>query len=147
MRSKPPTLSSSPVNLNQSKELQLFDVDNSDNVIKESDFESAIDLSVGSHGRTAIDLDQPWLEVGVDENVEAIELEASFIAADQFGRRLQGLDDQLLNLEEAVVGSCLSELAQKVYFEFVQLVFASFLVVIVIAVFLDGHIGVKPLTN
>ena len=52
----------------------------------------------------AVDLEQPGLAVGVEEEVVAVELEGVRAVSDQFLDGLEGLDDGALHVGEGVVG-------------------------------------------
>jgi hypothetical protein len=95
--------------------LQFFHVEDSEGVIEESQLELPVLGSVGCHGGAAVDLDQPRLKLGIEENVKAVKLEGVVLVRGHY--LLKGFQrpyDDLLHLEEGSISLFLSELRQKV---------------------------------
>ncbi len=124
-----------------SGELHFFEVDDGECVVEESVFEGAVDGSVGGHGGTAVDFDEPGFEGGVEHDVEAVEFEAAFVVGDDFGGGKEGLDDEFLDLEEGLFGLLLPVLREQVQPQLVQQVLPPTLLVVVLALLLHCHVG------
>lgn len=108
MMSKPPICSSSPVNLKITIKVQFFYVDDCEGIIEESQFQVPVDGSVGRHGGTAVDFDQPGFQSTVDHDVETVKLETPFVGDNDFGSGDQSFDDEFLDLEEGLLSLFLS---------------------------------------
>lgn len=62
MMSNPPTWFSSPVSLRKISLLQSLHIDDSQNIVNEPTLQLAVGWGVRSHGRTAVDFDDPRLQ-------------------------------------------------------------------------------------
>lgn len=62
--------------------VHFLEVDDGEGVVEEAHLQIPIGGSVGSHGGTAVDFDEPGLESAIEHDVEAIEFEASLIIGD-----------------------------------------------------------------
>lgn len=121
--------------------LQFLDIDDGERVVEQSVLEAAVDGGVGGHGGTAVDFDEPGLEVGVEHDVEAVELEAPLVVGYDLAGGNQRLDYELLDIEVAFVSCLLAVLRQDVQSQLIQQVFSAPLLVVVLALLLDGHVG------
>jgi hypothetical protein len=52
-----------------------LNVDDAQDIIDEPALEPAVEISIGSHGGTTVDLDKPWLEISINHEIVTIELE------------------------------------------------------------------------
>jgi hypothetical protein len=106
--SNPPICYSSPVNLKITIKVQFLYVDDCEGIVEKSQFQVSVDGSVGCHGWTAVDLNQPGFQSTVDHNVKTVKLETSFVSDNYFGSGDQSFDDEFLNLEEGLFSFLLS---------------------------------------
>lgn len=71
-----------------------------ESVIKETDLHLIITGCICRHRRTGIDLDQPGFEVGIEQDIESIQLEAMLIVYNSLLYRLKTANDHFLDLCE-----------------------------------------------
>ena len=67
----------------------FFWVKNLESVLQQIDLTLVITRCVCSHGWTSIDLNQPWTQLVIKQDIETVELEAVLIIDDCFSYRLE----------------------------------------------------------
>lgn len=115
--------------------------DDVEGVIDEVVFEDPVIGCAGGQRGGGIDLNKPWLQLVINDDVIAITLKTVLIIVHYGSDGLQRLHHDPVDLVEQPVGHILSSGAFKVQTEITDCPFAPMDVVVVIPVFLDGHIS------
>ena len=110
----------------------LLKVEDCEHIFKQAKLGFIIGRGIGSHRRRRIDLDEPRLQIRVQQDIKAVQFEAMLIIHDCLGDGLQTLDDELVDLLIRVVHSFVAELAHEVQFHAAQVPFTSELIVVVV---------------
>lgn len=121
--------------------VQFFYVDDGEGIVEKSQFQVSVDGSVGRHGGTAVDLDQPGFQSTVDHDVKTVKLETPFVGDNDFGSGDQGFDDEFLDLKEGLLSFFLSILWNHVQPKLVEEVLPSPFLVVIVCHLLDGDVG------
>lgn len=115
-------------------------VDDGHGIVQQREFHRVVLWSIRRERRAGVDLDEPWLERRVDEDVVAVELEGLAVVDDDFLDRQQRPHAQQLDVEEQSVDALDAVLRHEVELEAAHVPFAAALRVVVVAFFLDRYV-------
>ncbi len=117
-----------------------LDIHNGKHIINESTLEPTIKVSISSHWRASVDLNEPRLEVSIYHEIIAIELKGIPAWKDALLDWLQRSYNDILYLCEAPVDSGGVVAGEEIVFEFVNKPLPAPSLVVVLAVLLDLNV-------
>ena len=82
--------------------LHFLKVQDSEGVIQQAHFHFVVAGGVGGHRGRGVDFNQPGLQVGIEQNVETVQLKAVLVVYDGLLDGLKAADDELLDLGEGI---------------------------------------------
>jgi hypothetical protein len=110
-------------------------------ILDHAHLQVAVDVGRGCEGGRGIDFDEPRFEGLVDEDVEAVDLEAVLVVDDDRLDRLEGDVDDVADAFEALLGQVPAAGLLEVELQIVDLPLSAVDLVVVSAVLLHGHVG------
>mmetsp|Transcript_23697 Transcript_23697/g.61548 ORF Transcript_23697/g.61548 Transcript_23697/m.61548 type:complete len:332 (+) Transcript_23697:422-1417(+) len=103
--------------------------------------QEAVRPRAGGERRAGVHLDQPRLEVAVDNDVKAVEFEAVPVVDHHVLARLEGADDDVVDVGQQAAADRGAVRARDVRLQVLQRPLVAVLVVVGLAVLLDCHVG------
>ena len=113
---------------------------NPEHIIDQIHFDLPVNLCGGRERWRCVDLNQPRFQIGIDQHIETIKLEAVLIIDHNVLHCFQADPNDIVDFIETFVGGCLTLSLFKVKFQVLNCPFATVFIVVVACLFRDGYI-------